>query len=285
MKLNRKDFLLNMGCAAAGAALGAIGQHQLSGAPAAAPGPVAQAQPTPAEPKLTDPGPPVNPANSSPDHEAEHKGMQTFAQCGEDVIVYFMLRHLGIKDVNYLDVGAFHPIEISNTYFFYSLGYHGVLVEPNVAMCEELRKVRPKDKTLEAGIGVTSVREADYYVMTNPAWNTFSKEEAEHEVEATKGRVSIKEIRKMPLLDINSVMDTHFKGAPAFLSIDAEGLHLAILKSIDFKRFRPKIICAETLVSATNRSIPEIPAFMETQGYVERGKTFVNSIFVDSEIL
>ena len=55
-----------------------------------------------------------------------------------------------------LDVGAHEPVVINNTYFFYRRGYHGVLVEPNVEMCKKLRAVRPKDTTLEAGIGVTA---------------------------------------------------------------------------------------------------------------------------------
>ena len=55
-----------------------------------------------------------------------------------------------------------------------------MLVEPNFEACEKLREVRPGDKVIEAGIGVTSAREADYYVMTKSSWNTFSKEEAEH---------------------------------------------------------------------------------------------------------
>jgi hypothetical protein len=164
-------------------------------------------------------------------------------------------------------------------------GARGVLVEPNVDLCAKLRAIRPDDRTLAAGIGVAAVREADYFVMSEPSWNTFSKQEADHQVEVTKGRVKIKQVIKMPLLNINDVMAEHFEGAPAFLSIDAEGLHLAILKTIDFSRFRPKVICVETLVSGTRSTIPEIPAFMETQGYVGRGQTFVNTLFVDSALL
>ena len=60
----------------------------------------------------------------------------------------------------------------------------------------------------------------------------------------------------MPLLDINQVMAEHFHRAPAFLSVDTQGLELAILKSIDYGRFRPEVICAETLVTGTNGRCP-----------------------------
>ena len=187
--------------------------------------------------------------------------------------------------MTYLDVGANDPIQNSNTYYFYRKGYRGVLVEPNVSLCEKLRAVRPEDTTLAAGIGVTAAKEADYYIMTHPSWNTFSKEEADHQTEVTQGRISVKEVIKMPLLSINDVMSKHFGEAPAFLSVDTEGLDLAILKSIDYERFRPKIICAETLVSSTTQTRPEIPEFMASRGYVARGGSFVNTIFVDAKIL
>jgi hypothetical protein len=154
-----------------------------------------------------------------------------------------------------------------------------------MSLAEKLRAVRPRDTILAAGIGVTAAREADYYIMNNPALNTFSKQEVDHQARASKGAISVKEVIKIPLLNINDVMDEHFKGAPTFLSVDTEGLDLAILKSIDYKRFRPKVICAETLLSSTTQTRPEIPEFMAAQGYVDRGGSFVNTIFIDSKIL
>lgn len=264
MAISRKGFLTGLGWMTAGAALGVAGRSGYFRAAAAARG--------------TAPAPPPPDPDITP-------GVESYSQCGEDLIVDFACRYLGIKEITYLDVGAYHPTKINNTYYFYRKGHRGVLVEPNVAMCEVLRRVRPGDTTLEAGIGVAAAREADYYVMTDPSWNTFSKEEAEHQAEVTKGGIRIKEVRKMPLLDINGVMAEHFKAAPTYLSVDAEGLHLAILKTVDFSRFRPKFVCAETLVSGTNRTISEIPAFMETKGYVVRGGSFVNTIFVDTKVL
>lgn len=212
-------------------------------------------------------------------------GIRSYSQAGEDAAADFFFRHFGISPVTYLDIGAYDPVEINNTYLFYRKGYRGVLVEPNLTMCEKLRRVRPKDTTLAAGIGVAAAREADYYLMSEPAWNTFSKEEAEHEEEVTKKGIYIRKIVKMPLLNINDVIEEHFGKAPTFVSIDAEGLHLAILKTLDFGRYRPPLICIETLVSGTRDAIPEIPQFMGTQGYVDRGGSCVNTLFVDSKLL
>ena len=255
---NRRDLLLGAG----GAALGALGHRYFAQDLAG-----------------LDTGEDLTPP--SPDEP----GLTSFAQSGEDIITAFAFDYLGIEDVTYLDIGAYDPVLINNTYFFYKKGHRGVLVEPNVVMCEKLRAVRQGDTVLEAGIGIDTVSEAEYYVMTEPSWSTFSREEAEHQERTTNGAVSIAEVRMLPLIHVNDVMAEHFDGAPSFLSIDAEGWHIAILESIDYERFRPAAICVETLVSGANETIHEIPAFMETKGYVARGASFVNTIFVDSELL
>jgi hypothetical protein len=261
-RISRSEFLSGLGGLAVGVPLGMAGEAYRS----------------PQAPQVTE-APQAPPADEAPWAE------RSFAQSAEDLIANYIFAYLGIGDISYLDIGAYDPVRINNTYFFYKKGSRGVLVEPNVAMCEKLRAVRPRDTTLNAGIGVSAASEADYYLMTEPSWNTFSKEEAEHQVKITNGRVKIDKVIKMPLLDINDVMSEHFKGAPAFVSIDAEGWHLPILKAIDFRRFRPKIICVETLVSGTTVKTGDVAAFMTSKGYHDRGGSFVNTLFVDGKLL
>jgi Methyltransferase FkbM domain len=278
MSINRKRFLQNTGLAVGGASLGFLGRELLQRYGAAD-------TPTPTPLVRTVVVPHAPEPEPAPATATQPKGDESFSQAGEDMIVKFVFQYLGIPKITYMDVGANDPVELNNTYFFYLRGYRGVLVEPNVSFCEKLRAVRPRDTTLAAGIGVTATREADYYIMTQPALNTFSKEEVDHQTKASKGAISVKEVIKMPLLNINDVMMQYLQGAPTFLSIDTEGLDLAILKSIDYTRFRPKVICAETLLSSTTKVRPEIAEFMATQGYVDRGGSLVNTIFIDSKIL
>lgn len=265
MKVSRGEFLTGLGGLAVGVPIGAFGRG--NGRPASPASTPASPAPTAAAAKPNPPEP----------------GDHSYAQAGEDVCLNFMFDYMGFKDIQYLDIGTWDPIAYNNTYFFYRKGYRGVLVEPNGAMCEKIRAARPEDTTLEAGIGVTAVKEADYFNMTESAWNTFSKEEAEHMTSVTGGRIKVEKVVKIPLLNINDVMAKHFGKAPAYVSIDAEGWHLAILQSIDYAKFRPFTICVETLVSGSRATIPEIPAFMAKQGYVIRGGSFVNTIFVDGK--
>jgi FkbM family methyltransferase len=212
----------------------------------------------------------------------------SYSQQGEDLIVQSICDSLGIQNPSYLDIGAADPILLNNTYLFYQKGCRGVLVEPNPAFCRRLQAQRPKDKALNIGIGPTGQMVADYYMISGPdgyLLNTFSKDEVDDYATKSKGFRSVEKVIKIPLVDINTIMAEHFHGAPHFISIDTEGLDLDILKSLDFKRFRPRIVCAETLIIGTTQVKMEILDLMKSKDYSIRGSTFVNTIFVDNHLI
>ena len=209
----------------------------------------------------------------------------SYSQNGEDLVSGGALASARVNTtaVKYLDVGAWEPIAGNNTYFFYRDGRRGVLVEPNVDMTPKLKRARPRDTVLTAGIGITATAEADFYVMTGSQLHTFDKEQAERLEKL--GLSKIERVVKMPLLDINAVMQEHFGGAPDYLSVDVEGLELPIVKTIDFSRFRPKVICMDTLITGTFDHRPEATTFFAEKGYILRGMTYANCVYVDKNSL
>jgi hypothetical protein len=206
----------------------------------------------------------------------------TYAQQGEDRVMQQMWRHFRAANPSYVDIGAHEPNDNNNSYLFYSGGSRGLLIEPNPFYADMLRKTRPRDDVLEAGIGPTEATVmADYYVIKGDGqYNTFSKDEADeivHEV----GPSAIERVMKVPLMNINAVLGAHFpEGGPDVFSVDTEGLDLAILKSLDFSRFRPKIVCAET-AALSNCINQEILELLHAKNYSPRGGSFVNTIFLD----
>jgi FkbM family methyltransferase len=209
-------------------------------------------------------------------------GVSSYAQQGEDIVLHQILRNvLGIERPTYLDIGAHHPIFSNNTYFLYERGSRGVLVEPNPALHDLLEKIRPRDVLVRAGIGVTAQTEADYYVIAPDAdqLNTFSREQAEDLVKRLNYR--IERVLKVPLINVNELMLKHWNGAPNLLSLDTEGFDLPILRSLDFKRLRPDVVCVETLAIGGRRVLAEILQLMGDNGYDARGGSFVNTIFID----
>lgn len=209
----------------------------------------------------------------------------SFAQQGEDLAIVSVLEHLKIARPSYLDVGAFHPSIGSNTYLLYIAGGKGVLVEPNPHMAELLSGLRPRDTVLTAGIGTGDAAEADYYLIRDrPQLNTFSREQVDRYI-AEGGPQVVERTMKMKLLALDDVVAEHFEGAPDVLSVDVEGLDLQILQTLSFDRFRPAVICVETLRYGTTERLDGVTRLLTEHGYVARGGTFVNTIFVDGRRL
>ena len=84
-------------------------------------------------------------------------------------------------------------------------------MEPNPDLTPLLTNTRPGDTVLTVGIGTSGVRETlDYYRLSESSWNTFSREQADHCVKVSGGKVTIKEVVKTPLVPINEVIAQHF---------------------------------------------------------------------------
>lgn len=216
----------------------------------------------------------------------------SYSQFGEDEIIYNLLSEIKVQNIRYLDIGANNPKYISNTYLFYEKGFSGVLVEPNVVLCEKLRAVRPRDVVLNVGIGTdANISEADFYLFPEEAdgLSTFSPEEAQHWEEVGMGdrKFKVEKIIKMPLVLVNDIIAENFTECPDFISIDVEGWDLKILKTLDFEKYSPAVFCVETLAYKDDGStyrIEEIFEFMESKGYFSFHQTYANDIFVNRNL-
>lgn len=228
------------------------------------------------------------PADSPPPVRASdppsdlYQGRRSFAQQGEDLILYNLLCHdLQIQSPSYLDVGAGDPVLSNNTYALYLTGCRGVLVEPNPTLVRKLKAVRPGDIVIGCGVGLGDATDADYYVIRG-RWplNTFSPE-AVAEYRKQSASDPVERILRMPLIPINRLMADHFQGAPDLLSIDIEGLDLAVLRTLDYRAHRPAAICAETKKPGMSHDSTSVAGFLRTKGYVACAGSLYNTIFVD----
>ena len=216
----------------------------------------------------------------------ERSGRDSFAQQGEDLILYDLLHGvLKIETPTYVDLGAGDPVQGSNTYLLYQAGCRGVLVEPNPTLAVKLRNVRPHDVVVPMGVGVTDANEADYYIIRD-RWplNTFSREAVDR-LRRQSRQDPVETILKMPLISINRLIAEHFGRAPDLLSTDIEGLDLAVLRTLDFKRFRPATICAETKGPGRSHDRTPIARVLRSRGYVACAGSLYNTIFVDRSLL
>jgi FkbM family methyltransferase len=213
-------------------------------------------------------------------HRLREGARESFAQCGEDLIIAYVFNALGRAKIRYLDIGAHHPTYLSNTHYFYLRGHRGVCVEPDASLLAAFRRERAGDTLLNVGIAPEE-GEADFYVLTTPTLNTFSKQEAERF--ASYGQQRIERVERIAIRNVNALIREHFAAAPDLLSLDVEGLDLQILRSLDFAALGPDVCCVETLSyteDKSERKLTEIIDFMASQGYFVYADTYVNSIFV-----
>jgi FkbM family methyltransferase len=214
-------------------------------------------------------------------------GKTSFSQVGEDRIIAYFFGSIGLKTLSYLEIGTNHPVLGNNTYSFYLTGSRGVLVEPDPSLHAIIKSNRPDDILLTSGIALTETKEADFYIFPSnySGWNTFSADEVN--VRSKMG-IAIEKKITVPLKNVNDVIQSNCKQTPDFISIDVEGLDEEIIRSLDFEKNGPKLLCVETIRNGESAFVEKQHSLIEficSKGYVVYADTFVNTIFVKKELL
>lgn len=193
----------------------------------------------------------------------------SFAQEGEDMVLGELLESPAERMGFYVDVGAHHPQRFSNTYRFYLMGWRGINIEPNPDIIARFQSQRPRDINLSVGC---ADEEADlvYYQFNESALNTFSKATADRRVALQEARLM--HTKKVHVRRLAGILEEHLPPSTKldFLTVDVEDLDIEVLRSNDWKRFRPSFVLAEDLGSIDSlEQIGQSPVvqFMKEQSY------------------
>lgn len=216
-----------------------------------------------------------------------------YSQFGEDVIIEYFFHSLGIKKPSYLDIGAFDPVFLSNTYKLYENGARGVLVEPNIEQYDKLKCTRPEDIVVNCAVRTNDMpSELEFYIMSAPTLSTIVHREAKYAVASSAwGKQNIEKIRMVQASTINELLARHFPSGVDLISIDVEGLDYEILHELDFRRFQPRMIVVEIwgghyMKEQENGAYEnQVPAktfidFMRQKGYQLLVPLVLNGIFI-----
>lgn len=172
-------------------------------------------------------------------------GRLSYAQEGEDLVLARLLEQLKLTKGFFVDIGAHHPTRFSNTYYFYKRGWQGINIDALPGTEKLFHRVRPKDITIECGVGSSS-GSLNYYLFNEPALNTFSEEEARKKANLP---YKITEVLQLPVLTLKQILDENLPKDTKidFLTIDAEGFDHEVIISNDWKRYHPSIVLVELL--------------------------------------
>lgn len=175
-------------------------------------------------------------------HADQHYGHVTYSQHGEDLLIVNLFKLIGIEKPSYLDVGAHHPVNISNTALLYERGSRGINVEANRFLMADFAVHRPEDINLNLGVGPRPGKLTFHKYDDTSGLNTFSEEEAKKFPPG--GDRCIEEVE---VITLDQIVDKHYGGLyPDLLSIDVEGMDYETLESARIHQVgAPKIICVE----------------------------------------
>ena len=207
-------------------------------------------------------------------------GPTYYSQFYEDYILGYVFKDQ--KSGFYVDVGANDPDQSSVTKYFYLAGWRGINIEPIPELVEKLNKSRPEDTNL--GVAISDRPGAlTFYKGLHEAsgLSTLSaKIAASHRV---KGFEFAK--IKIPVTTLNTVLDEHAKDRPeiTFINVDVEGFEKQVFSSVDFKRYHPRVIMAESTAPLTEVATHHLwESILIDNGYIFAMDDGLNRYYVHS---
>jgi FkbM family methyltransferase len=208
----------------------------------------------------------------------------SYAIAGEDRAIEYLLAEAPQPGF-YVDVGCHDPVAFSNTFALYRKGWRGVTVDANPEMVARHRRVRPRDVSICAVVS-DETHELTFTEFARSASVLSSVDEA-HVRRWTAGR-AIAGTRTVTPRTLTSILEE--AGTPGrfeLLSVDAEGHNIHVLRSLDFARFRPRLVVAEVDSALPHQFAlaqvagSPIPALLAAQGYELAAYVGGNAFFVD----
>lgn len=147
----------------------------------------------------------------------------------------------GKREGVFLDVGANHYRDESNTYFLESqLGWRGVAVEPLTEFAADYATHRPRTQFIAAFAGDQDNGTVRFFVPQTPGrlLASMSKEFASRE-----GGEAV--ATTVPTATLNTILEQAGITRLDFMSMDIELSEPLALKGLDLTRFGPSLICIE----------------------------------------
>ena len=204
---------------------------------------------------------------------------KSYSMLGEDLVVknFFKKKTNG----TYVDVGCYHPIDGNNTHLLFKNGWNGINIDLNKISIDLFNIARKNDENFRVAVSNKSKKIKFYYRKKINMLNTINKKFANN---SFKKGYSIDYIQARTLSSI--LKESKLKNKKIdFLNIDIEGNEINALKTLDFKIYRPKLICVEihnftvNRVNKGNFKDHSIYKFLKQKGYKHIWKNEFSFVF------
>ena len=208
----------------------------------------------------------------------------SYAMDGEDIAINLFNKKEG-KGF-YVDIGAHHPIQRNNTNLLYQKGWEGINIDINEFSIDLFNFLRPNDLNILTAISDKEGEISFYYQKKFSQLNTTDKKIANENFQG-----NFKErIVKCQTIE-NILKNSKYKDQKIdFLNIDIEGAEMKVLKTLNFEKYNPTLVCIEILgyrdLNSEEREIQikndEIYKFLSDKNYkkVWSGSSYCSHLFV-----
>jgi FkbM family methyltransferase len=179
------------------------------------------------------------------------------AQYGEDIIIEALLAK---PQGFYVDVGAYDPVVISNTYLFYRKGWRGIAIDANPEVVKLFKRKRPRDIVLHCAVAEEEGAAIFHITKAGPTAHLGGAGIEGSSADKLSRTVSVNRRR------LDSILKEHLLPSQEidFMSVDCEGLDLSVLRSNDWQKHRPRVLAVEDF---RPESESEICRFLFPLGY------------------
>jgi FkbM family methyltransferase len=170
----------------------------------------------------------------------------SWAQEGEDLLLRALFERVAPQSRFFVDVGAHHPQRFSNTWLFYQRGWRGINIDPFPGCMADFDRTRPRDINIE--MAVTDQGESmKLFLFNDAALSTSSTDLAG--IHCSEHGLELESTIEVPATTLTAIFEQHLSdGFPIdFMSVDVEGAELEVLRSMDWKRWRPTYLLIEEL--------------------------------------
>ena len=166
---------------------------------------------------------------------------KSYAMDGEDIAINLFNKK---KDKGfYVDIGAHHPIQRSNTYLLFEKGWEGINIDVNKFSIDLFNFLRPEDLNLQIAVSDKEGEISLFYQKKFSQLNTTDKGIAK---ENFQGNFQEKKVKCQTIQNI--LDNSKYKNKKIdFLNIDVEGAEMKVLNTLNFEIYDPSLICVEIL--------------------------------------
>ena len=210
------------------------------------------------------------------DHEYATRKVGNYqAQHGEDRWLerYFASTGPGF----FVEVGAYDGVVLSNTYLLETIGWRGILVEPDPDKAALCRANRPACRVFEcAAAGSEDQTSIDFHAVEGGAVYSTTTMTPHHAARIREWGLRHRTLT-VQAKTLNSMLADVQPPSVSFVSIDVEEGELEVLRGFDLERWRPRMVMVETNTRFRNRDVRN---FFRQRGYAFFHAIGWNDIYV-----